>query len=158
MHLLKWLLPLCLLLIPTATLPHERDTATLSAEGLAAKRRLTVQTELALTENQNDAFWPLYDEYYDKRTALYNRLLTHVNRYASEHPSLSDAQALNLIDEHLALEAELIALHQEYRDKLNPVLTPKQLMRFYQIDFKITANTLADIAAIIPLAKLDAPE
>lgn len=158
MCLSKWLLPFYLLLIPAAMAAQDVDTATLSEEGLAAERRLTVETELALNEDQENAFWPLYDEYYDKRTALYNKLLTHVNHYANEHHSLSDEQALNLIDEHLALEAQLIVLHQEYRDKLQSVLTPKQLMRFYQIDFKITAKTLAEIADMIPLAKLGVDE
>jgi len=161
MPLSKWLLP-ALLLIPAATpaqdLAQDTGNTQLYAEGLKANRRLSVGTELALKENQKEVFWPLYDEYYEKRMTIHNTMLNHVNHYADQYHALSDQQAVKLVDEHLVIEAELVTLHREYLDKLQTVLTPRQLMRFYQIDFRITAQTLADIAAIIPLAKLDAHE
>lgn len=142
-----------LLLVPGFLFAQTDDVARLSAEGVMAQQRLTVKSNMQLTKEEEKAFWPVYDTYAKSRGEIYNRLLALVNTYAEQYANLSDSQAKDLVQEYVAIEAEMVTLHSEYLHEFSQVLPDTKVLRFYQIDFKAMAETLSDIASIVPLAK-----
>lgn len=142
-----------LLLMPGFVIAQGDATARMSAEAAMAKQRVTVAANMQLTKEQDKPFWPVYDEYAKSRNEIYHRLLNLVNTYATQYTALSDAQARDLLQEYLGIEAELLALHREYLDRFEKVLPSTKVLRFYQIDFRGMTETLSDIASVVPLAK-----
>jgi len=52
---------------------------------------------------------------------------------------------------YFELEQKTLAVRQAYIGKFNAVISPKQTLRFYQIENKLAAIIQADISAVTPL-------
>lgn len=142
-----------LLLMPAVLFAQSDDVARMSAEAVMAKQRLVVTTNMKLSKEEETAFWPVYDDYAKTRGEIYNRLLTLVNTYATQYAELSDSQSDDLLQEYIAIEAEIVTLHSDYLHRFGNVLPATKVLRFYQIDFKAMSDTASDVASIVPLAK-----
>jgi DNA-directed RNA polymerase subunit F len=153
MNIFGWILVSILLLASGFLFAQTDDVARMSAEAVMAKQRHTVSSNMQLSKEEGKAFWPVYDAYAKSRGEIYNRLLTLVNTYAEQYANLSDSQAKDLVQEYVAIEAEVVTLHSEYLNQFAQVLPETKVLRFYQIDFKAMAETVSDIASIVPLAK-----
>ena len=124
-------------------------------EKLAADKRLVVATNLTLTESQAQAFWPIYAEYQQALQGLNERTLSLVEEYAQLYNarSVTDAAAMELLDQLLSIEADEVALMGQYAERLNGVIPPLQVARYLQIENKIRAVIKYDLAAGIPLVE-----
>lgn len=142
-----------LLLVPGMLLAQTDNVARMSAEAVMAHQRNVVATNMQLSREEEKTFWPVYDDYAKARGAIYDRLLKLVNTYAEQYATLSDSQAEDLLQEYVAIEAEVVTLHTEYLHRFSEVLPKTKVLRFYQINFKAMSDALSDIASIVPLAK-----
>jgi hypothetical protein len=87
----------------------------------------TAQLELTVEEAQ--AFWPVYNEYWEKRNALFterNKLLRKV-----KHEKIDDKKALQMAQRLVENTQDDAKLVREYHSKLEKILPPQKLLKYY---------------------------
>jgi len=114
-------------------------------------KKLLVGTNMALTETEAKAFWPVYDAYQADLVKLNQRTIKLVKDYAASYTAMTDAVAGTLLDEAIAIERDRVALLTSYRPKFAAVLPATKVARYYQIENKIRAVINYELADAIPI-------
>ena len=118
-----------------------------------ADKKLVVAMNLNLSEEEGEAFWPLYDSYQADLEHVNQRIVQLVSDYnvAYNSGSISNETAGKLIKEWLYAEAEEMKLRVANVKKLAKVLPAKKVARYLQIENKIRAVIRFGLAAEVPL-------
>jgi len=124
-------------------------------EQLGVDKKLVVEENLVLTEDQAAAFWPIYEDYQKELKAIDQRVVRLVNEYADAYNDLSitNAKAKQLIDEAIAVDEAEVVLRKKYAARLNGVIPAIEVARYLQIENKIRAVIRFDLADVIPLVE-----
>jgi Spy/CpxP family protein refolding chaperone len=139
-------------LAAAATPQTVMDQLDLTRQRVESQRRVLVAGALPLTEKEEKAFWPLYDDYEKDRRAIDTRADRLVADFVAGAASLSDAQAKTMLAEALQIDEERLKLHRALVGRLAKAIPPRKALRFFQIDNKLDSVVRADIAKQIPLA------
>ncbi len=160
MKLLTLLTPLltCLALLaplPAAAQNAEADNMRILREKLMVDKKLVVAANMALSDAESKAFWPIYDAYQTELHRLNEQLGTIIADYARMHNAgaLTDARARALMDRYLEVEEAEVRLKRTYAQRLDKVLPGVKVTRYLQIENKIRAIVKYEIAGEVPLAK-----
>jgi hypothetical protein len=129
-----------------ASLDILRDT-------LRSNKKALVAVNLALSDEEARAFWPVYDRYQEQLGAVQERLLRVIEDYVKNFGSMSDEKALKLVDEYLTEEQDRAKLRRSFLEPISKVLPGRKVMRFYQIENKIDAVLRYELAATIPVVE-----
>jgi hypothetical protein len=108
---------------------------------------------MQLTEAEAKAFWPVYERYQDELFLLRARTRTLINGYAEAYEEMTNDTAKNLLDEYMTIEALGLKVRQTYLPKFRKVVPDVKVVRYYQIENKINAALIYELAAKIPLIK-----
>ena len=122
-------------------------------EFMAMERATLMPDELALTESEADAFWPVYDAYRQEIEALHDEYATLLQNFADGFSTMTDADASAMIDEYFLIESGLIYVRQRYARDFLEVIPARKLVRLYQMENKIDA--MAQLPLIIDIPLLD---
>jgi uncharacterized membrane-anchored protein YhcB (DUF1043 family) len=120
---------------------------------IQASRKAKVESNLTLTADEAKAFWPLYDEYTAEVVKLGDRKSALITEFARNYEKLSDDQAKSMIKEQLDIQEQSLALRRATLKKMEGVLPPQKLVRFFQIDNKFDAEINSELAKMVPLAE-----
>ena len=135
-----------------ATAQTVKDQLDLTRQRVESQRRVLVAGALPLTEAEEKAFWPLFDDYEKERRAIDERANRLVADFVAGAASLSDAQAKAMLAEALQVDEGRLEVRRSYLDRMAKVIPPRKLVRFFQIDNKLDSVVRADISKQIPLA------
>jgi hypothetical protein len=128
------------------------DNMQIVLEKIRADKKLLVAENMQLTEAEAKAFWPVYDQYQDELFLLRSRTAKLIKDYAEAEKMTNDV-AKKLLDELMIIEALGPKLRQTYLPKFRKVLPELKVVRYYQIENKINAALMYELAANIPLMK-----
>jgi Spy/CpxP family protein refolding chaperone len=103
-----------------------------------------ITSHVSLTQDQAQRFWPLYNEFTGKRREL-NRATRLVRRDAA-NPNLSDAQLRDSFRQEFALRQDQLNLDKEYFEKLQKVLTLRQVAQLFEAERDFTKEVLKRVA------------
>ncbi|GAA4497039.1 hypothetical protein GCM10023172_11350 [Hymenobacter ginsengisoli] len=103
-----------------------------------------ITSRLSLTQDQAQRFWPLYNDFIGKRREL-NRTARLLRRDAAS-PALSDAQLRDNFTQDFALRQQQLNLEKDYFDKLQKVLSLRQVAQLYQAERDFTKEVLKRVA------------
>jgi hypothetical protein len=136
----------------------QKDTASsmdVLREQLGVDKRHVVDANLVLTESQAKQFWPIYDEYQAELGVLHERFARVVREYAAAYDTgtLTNAYAVELLDEAIAVDEAEVELRKAYARRLKGVIPGIETARYLQIENKIHAVVKFDLAESIPLAE-----
>ena len=145
-----------LLLVVFAVAPAgagEADEASMEIlrDTLRSNKKALVAVNLALSDEEARAFWPVYDRYQAELTVVGDRLLQLIEEYKRAFGTITDDEARKLVDAYLAVQRDRAALLQSYVEPFAEVLPGRTLMRFYQIENKIHTVMLYELAETIPV-------
>ena len=148
--------PAVLLLFVFAASPAgagEADEASMEIlrDTLRSNKKALVAVNLALSDAEARAFWPVYDRYHTELTVVGDRLLQVIEDYKRTFGTTTDDEARKLVDDYLAIQRDRVALRRSYVDPFAEALPGRKLMRFYQIENKIDAVMRYELAASIPV-------
>lgn len=101
-------------------------------------------SRLTLTQEQAQRFWPLYNEFITKRRDL-NRSARLLRRDAT-NPSLTDAQLRDYFNQDFGLRQQQLSLEKEYFEKMQKVVSLRQLAQLYQAERDFTKEVLQRVA------------
>jgi hypothetical protein len=76
-----------------------------------------------------------------------------INDYAEAYENMTDNTAKKLLDEVITIETLGLKLRQTYLPKFRKILPDVKVVRYYQMENKINAALMYEIAANIPLIK-----
>ena len=99
---MKQALVLILIFVATAfgaSAQSEYSSVRLARSAVEAERRAMIATNLELGDEHRDAFWPLYLEYRLAVSKITDEKVVFYERFFSSYETLSDAEALALLDE-----------------------------------------------------------
>ena len=134
-----------------AALPSANETQAMRAE-LQKQRQDIVAGVLELTDDEALAFWPAYRDYRVEMARLGDRAVKLIDEFVANHNKLSDAQATRMVDEHLAIQAERVAVRQRHVKVFRKILPATKVARFVQIENKLDATIDHELAMAIPMA------
>lgn len=117
--------------------PDSTQTAT-GAERVQSLKVAFITKRLALSSAEAEKFWPIYNEYQDKRETARKQMQEDYRKIREQANELSDEDLLKLSDEIIRLRQQDVALQAEMHEKLKKVLPPKKLAQLYvaEEDFK----------------------
>ena len=130
----------------------QSDIAVTRAD-IQADRQAIVADSMKLADAQATAFWPVYRNYRAELAKLGDRTVKLVTDYATNYDTLTDAQASSLTTEFLSIQKDTLKVKEKFVPKFNSVLSPKLVMRFFQIENKLDTILMIDAVDGIPLAK-----
>ena len=129
------------------------DNMQIVLEKIRADKKLLVAESMQLTEAEAKAFWPVYDQYQDELFLLRARTAKLITDYADAYEKMTTDTAKKLLDELMNIEALGPKLRQAYLPKFRKVLPETKVVRYYQIESKINAALMYELASKIPLLK-----
>lgn len=125
------MLMFCVLLAPAALAQQSHKEQ--RHEKIEAARIAHITSQLSLSPEQAQKFWPVYNELTQKRDAIRDeqRRVMHAMRDRSPSPE----EAKSAISTHLRLEKEEAVLEEEYYgSKLQKVLEPRQILQLMKAE------------------------
>lgn len=129
------------------------DNMQILAEKIKADKKLLISENLQLTGKEAKVFWPVYGRYQDELFLIRTRTLDLINEYAAAYQTMTDEKARKLLDESLNIEGLYAKLRQTYLPKFRKVLPDAKVARYYQLENKINATLMYELARGIPLIK-----
>jgi hypothetical protein len=117
-----------------------------------ANRQAVIAENLPLSSAEAERFWPLYRQYREERDVLADRRIEGLEAYYEHMDDMPDALATRLLDDYLALQAELLALKKRYVSRFREILSQQQTLRYFQLEHRLDAMVEDELAQGIPLA------
>lgn len=120
-------------------------------EDLRSQKKQLIAANLNLTDTEATKFWPIYDQYVTELSAINNEKYAALKEYVNSYGSLTDAQALSLINRSLTVDQSVAALRIKYVPIVSKVLPGTKTATFFQIDRRLTALIDIQLASSLPL-------
>ena len=115
-------------------------------------QKVALITELMeFTEQQDNAFWPVYREYETELSRVYDAKLQLIEMYAERYTTLTDTQADDLVAKWFEIESRRSTLRQKYYAALKKALTPLVAARALQIENQLDLIVDLQTAAELPV-------
>ena len=118
---------------------------------LKTEKKAVVAEAMQFTDAESTVFWPLYNEYNDKKYTLNTKVYQLIKKFADNYETMSDETAIELWQENMKIKQELMKLEKSYFKKFQGILSGKKATRYMQLENKIKALINAEIALEIPL-------
>jgi hypothetical protein len=138
---------------PVVSQDKPADNMQILRDKIKADKKLLVASDMKLTDSEAKAFWPVYEKYQDELFLLRTRTLKLINDYADAYEKMSNDKAKTLLDELMNIDSLGLKLRQAYLPKFRQVLPEVKVVRYYQVENKINAALMYELAANIPLMK-----
>lgn len=118
-----------------------------------ADKKLLIASNMDLTEQEANMFWPLYEGYQKDLEKINGRLNSLINDYTEAYNkgNIPEDLAKNLINEALKAEGAEVLMRRNYAEQLIKSLPATKVARYLQMENKIRAAIKFDLAANIPL-------
>ena len=111
----------------------EAQTQNASAKDKIKAARIGLITQrLALTSDQAEKFWPIYNEFTQKRSDLRKQIKEAERNINPNNPDPKQQQAL--VDLDMKVKQDELNLEKEYSGKLMTVITAQQMLNLRQAE------------------------
>ncbi|OON67003.1 hypothetical protein B0919_20365 [Hymenobacter sp. CRA2] len=105
-------------------------------ERLENARIAYITDKISLTPDQAQRFWPLFNEFTDKRREL--RKQTKMGLRGQDFTAMSDKDIRAALDQQFKLRQSEINLEKEYVDRFQKVITLRQVAQLLQAERDFT--------------------
>lgn len=131
-----------------ATIGYAQDEMDIPTGGPLAQRveaiRVAFITEkLQLTPRESQDFWPIYNEYQDKQKDIRQRY-----KFPGNFATMTDAQAEQMLNDHLEMEQSLLDLKRDYVKKMRGAVPVRKVAMLNKVESefrKELVNRLKDL-------------
>lgn len=142
------------MLLPfAAQAQQERDMIEVLRAQINTDRQAVVAMNMELSEQQSEAFWPLYKEYHQKRDGMMDKRVKLLIEFRDNQMGMTADQAKQILKDALKLEKDINDLKRKYVSDFEKVLGPRHTLRYYQIENKLDTIINYELATIVPLRK-----
>jgi len=120
---------------------------------LKTDRKVIITESMEFTQQQSEAFWPIYTEFEHELEKLAGKRIANIKDFAANYDSLTDKKADELIKTSFSFQNDRLSLNEKYYKKFADVLTPMVAAKYMQVENQIQLIIDLSIAANLPLAK-----
>ena len=120
---------------------------------LKTDRKAIITESMEFTQQQSEAFWPIYTEFEHELEKLSGKRIANIKDFAANYDSLTDKKADELIKNSFEFQKDRLSLNEKYYKKFADVLTPTVAAKYMQVENQIQLIIDLSIAANLPLAK-----
>lgn len=108
-------------------------------EKIKALKIAFLTNRLSLTPEEAQAFWPVYNEYQDRKMEVHKAQMTLGKTLKTKFEQLSDAEMNKLLDEHIVLKQKETDLEIDYLQRFRKILPVKKIAMLQKAerDFKL---------------------
>lgn len=117
---------------------------------LGKEKKELIKQFMNLNEADAAKFWPLYDEYSEKRKALADDRIDILKDYADQYVGLTDDQSKALGKRYFKNESAILKLQEKYFNKLAKSVSPLKAMQFMQAEIYIQTTLRSELQDAIP--------
>ncbi len=142
-----------LMVCPVLASTQEKQAGTMEfvIERIRADKQLFIAKNMNLTGAEAKLFWPVYARYQDELFLLRAKNLGLINAYAKTYADMDDDTAKRLLNQLMNIEPLGAKLKQALVPQFQKALPDVKVLRYYQIENKINAALMYELAAKIPL-------
>lgn len=119
----KLLLPVLLLITALTFAQHGPNRGKIKSLKIAF-----ITEHLNLSSDEAQAFWPVYNDYQEKREALRQKERTEVREKIREANELSEKDARSLLEKYIRFEEEEEALENAFLKNVSKVISAKKTL------------------------------
>ena len=98
------------------------------------QKKQIIEHAMNLSGKEASDFWPIYEDYEDKRKVLGEERLVLIHDYVIAYPSLSDATASEIASRYFKNDEALARLHKKYYKKVKKALSPRRAAQLAQAE------------------------
>jgi len=135
----------------TATGIQVEKDLELLRRNLRGEKKKILALNVPLTETEATKFWPVYDQYAAEMSKHYDEFYSIIRDYAANQKTLTDAQAIKMIQRWSAIQVELAQTRQKYIPIVEKVIPGRKAALFFQIDRRLYELLDLSVASEIPL-------
>ncbi|MFO8235317.1 MAG: hypothetical protein R6U04_07940 [Bacteroidales bacterium] len=115
--------------------------------------RKQIQTEkiafftekIGLTLQEAERFWPIYNEYWDKKNKIEEDRKNQMDAYLNHPETFSKNEIENLVDNYVDYRKQKAELLEEYHKKFKEILPVEKVLRLYVADYDFKSYLLKKI-------------
>ena len=144
---------LTLMLLVAPVLVFADEALDLKKKIMFDQKRLVVMENMEFTEEEATAFWPVYDKHQEELFQVNQRGAKLILAYASVYQTLTDEQAVKLVDEYYDIQDDRLTVMKKMAVDVGKVLPGKKAFRYMQVESKLSAIGRFELAKEIPLAR-----
>jgi hypothetical protein len=122
---------------------------------LKTEKSAVITAAMDFTEAESEVFWPIYREYENEVTKLWDVRIGIIRDYANTYETMTDEIAKDLVNRSFKVREQFLKLDQKYWKKFAKELSPIQAGRFWQVNSQI--NDLLDLQVASELPLVEAP-
>ncbi len=130
----------------------EEYTQLLKQDLQAEKKDMIKKGMQTFTDEEAKRFWPIYDAYSAELGKFMEARVALIKAYADDYDKMSDAKAQELLTRRFDQIKRKAALEEKYRPQFATALSPRRLVRFYQIEHEL--QTMIELRAIVQIPKM----
>ena len=118
---------------------QHKNRSNTSSEKIEAQKIAFFTQKLDLTPEEAKVFWPVYNEYSERKKELRNMRISR-----TDLETIDDAEASNLIDEYFKNKEQGLALDKEYILEFKKILPSKKVLTLVILERKFKEKILND--------------
>lgn len=118
---------------------------------IKTEKKAAISEVMQLSKEESVVFWPLYNEYNEKRYEVNTKLVRLIEEYAENFSKMTDELAKEYWTRSINIDMELLKLEKSYYKKFLKVLNAQKVFRYFQAENKIETLINAQLALDIPL-------
>lgn len=153
---MKYILIIALLFV-TATAFAQNSAIELLRQDLKTGKVALLTASLPLTEQEAEAFWPIYREYDAELSKLGDRRVAVLRRYSQTYNNVTELAAGEMMKESFSIARDRTELLEKYYDKVAKALNGIVAARFAQVENQMLTLIDAKLIDEVPLVKVPKP-
>ena len=143
------IIAICLVSAPL----YAQNIGKVDLDHFLAEKKAIIKETVQFDEQESKAFWPLYDEYMQTYTKLFQRRIDLEKGLLEDNEAISEKRAKTIVDEHFAIVSDSLKAKLSMLKKVRKILPEIKVLKFFQLEEKIEAGFLSLIAESQPLVK-----
>jgi hypothetical protein len=117
---------------------------------IRAQKVAFITERLGLTSKEAQNFWPVYNEYQEKKEKLNAQRRSTREYYKQNANSITDKEVTDILNKVVSIEQQEVALFAEYNEKFKQVLPARKVMQLYIAENQFKAWIISRIRATSP--------
>lgn len=114
-------------------------------EKFKSRKIAFITEQLKLTPKEAEVFWPVYNEFDDKRQQINIERLKLAKHYNNLGSTISEKEASEMADKYVDLQKQDALLTEEYNKKFKAVLPATKVLKLYQAEVQFKRELLKSL-------------
>lgn len=112
-------------------------------EKIKALKTAHLTEGLDLTSKEAQQFWPIYNDFHDKRRELYRRERADIENLEC----MTESEANSKLNEYVEIEKEDFLLKKQYYQDLGKIFSAKKIMQLKQLEEEFNRKLMREYRA-----------